>query len=306
MSGKVKQDQQILLGDDYVEIWINSFLQAKRAENLTKGTIRYYKENLLPFMVYLETQEIKFISQITPDNIRDFLLILEDRGHNPGGIHGYFRAIKAFLRWYENEVEPDGWKNPIHKVKAPKNPVEPIEGISKEDFDSLLSACEKGKYYGERDRTILCLLYDTGVRASELCAINLEDISFPDGSILIRQGKGRKPRYVFFGKTTRRQLRKWLAFRGTDDTALFVNRYGERIIYATLREVMRRLSLKAGVKEPGLHAFRRAFCLECLRNGMSEITIARIMGHTTTQLIGRYAKQKKIDLQNSYRSVLDD
>jgi integrase/recombinase XerD len=306
MSSKVNQEQQTFLGEDYIEIWINSFLQSKRAENLVKGTIEYYKDNLLPFAKYLETQEIKFISQITPDNIRDFLLILEDKGHNSGGIHGYFRAIKSFLRWYEFEVEPDGWKNPIHKVKAPKNPVEPIEGIKKEDFDSLVSACEKGKYYGERDKTILFVLLDTGVRASELCSINLEDINFPDSSILIRQGKGRKPRYVFFGKSTRRQLRKWLTFRGNEGHSLFINRYGERIVYGTLREIMRRLSLKAGIQEPGLHDFRRGFCLECLRNGMSEITIARIMGHTTTQLIGRYAKQTTVDLMNSYKSVLDD
>jgi integrase/recombinase XerD len=306
MSQPSKIEQQILMGEDYILVWIDAFLKERLAQNLTKGTVKYYKENLLPFAKYLETQEIKYISQITANNIRDFLLLLEEKGHNSGGVHGYFRAIKAFLRWYENEVEPEGWKNPIHKIKAPKNPVEPIEGISREDFDSLLEACPRDKFFGERDRTILLLLMDTGVRASELCQINLDDINFPDSSILIRQGKERKPRFVFYGKKTRRQLRKWLTLRGREGHSLFTNRYGERISYGTLREIMRRLSLKAGIKEPGLHDFRRAFCLECLRSGMSEITIARLMGHTTTQLIGRYAKQTAVDLMNSYRSPLDD
>ena len=76
--------------------------------------------------------------------------------------------------------------------------------------------------------------------------------------------------------------------------------------YESLIGIIRRLSLKAGIKGISLHDFRRAFCLECLRKGMSEITIARLMGHTTTQLIGRYARQTTVDLMNSYKSPVDD
>lgn len=297
-------NQQILVGEDYIEIWIEAFLKERLSQNLAKGTVGFYKQKLKPFVSHLETQEIRYISQLTPNTIRDYLLLLEEKGHNSGGIHGYFRAIKAFLRWYWDEVEPDT-KNPITKVKAPRLVIEPIEGIKREEFDSLLEACEKNTYFGERDRTILLTLLDTGVRASELCNINLEDVNLVDSSILIRQGKGRKPRYVFFGKTTRKQIRRWISIRGREDSPLFINRYRERIVYGTLGEIMRRLSIKASVEEPSLHDFRRAFCLECLRKGMSEITIARLMGHSTTQLIGRYAKQTKIDLGNGYKSVVD-
>jgi integrase/recombinase XerD len=303
MSSKL--DQQIFTGEDYVLVWVESFLKERTAQNLTKGSIKFYREKLKGFVDYLDTQEVKYISQITPNTIRDFLLILEDRGHNPGGIHTFFRCIKAFLKFYWDEVEPPT-KNPIDKVKAPRVPIEPIEGISLEDFDLLLEACARGRFTGERDRAILFTLLDTGVRASELCNINSEDLNLADSSILIRQGKGRKPRFVFFGKKTRKQIRKYLTLRGTEDNALFITRDRERLNYLSLREIVRRLSLKAGIKEPGLHDFRRAFCLACLKKGMNEISISRIMGHTTTQLIGRYAKQTAIDLMNSYKSPLDD
>ena len=69
---------------------------------------------------------------------------------------------------------------------------------------------------------------------------------------------------------------------------------------------MRMLAIKASVKEPSPHDFRKAFCLACLNKGMSEISIARIMGHTTTQLIRRYAKQTTQDLGNAFKSILDD
>lgn len=258
---------------------------------------------LLAFVEYLDSQEVRFISQITPNLIRDFLLILEERGHNPGGIHGYFRSIKAFLKWYWEELEPNS-ANPISKVKAPRVPVEPIEGISKEDFDLLLESCSTG-FYGERDKAILYTLYDTGVRASELCNIDIEDVNFADSSILIRQGKGRKPRFVFFGKKTRKQLRRYISLRGREGKALFVNKEGERILYITLREIVRRLALKVGIKV-GLHDFRRAFTLNCLNNHIPEITIARLLGHTTTVLIGRYANQKKEDLELGYKSPVDN
>lgn len=305
MSQPSTINQQILLGDDYIFIWVEAFLKERTAQNLVKGTVKFYKERLDSFASFLESQEVKYISQITPILIRDFLLLLEERGHNAGGIHSYFRSIKAFLRWYWDEVEPDS-RNPINKVKAPKVPVEPIEGISKENFESLLSACPKLAYHGERDRTILMMLLDTGVRATELCNLNLEDVNLMDSSILVRQGKGRKPRYVFIGRKTRKQLRKWISLRGREGNALLLNRYEERIKYSTLREIMRRLSQKAGIEEPSLHDFRRAFCLECMRKGVDLLTLSRLMGHTTLQLLTRYAKQTTNDLQNSYKSILDD
>jgi integrase/recombinase XerD len=296
--------QKIFLGEDYILVWVEQFLKAKKSENITKGTIAFYKARLKTFTDFLDTQEVKYISQLTPNIIRDFLLLLEDRGHNAGGIHGYFRVIKTFLRWYWEEEEPNS-PNPILRVKPPKVPVEPIQGISREDFESLLEECKSG-LVGERDAAILKVLYDTGVRANELCNIKLENLNMVDNSILIEQGKGRKPRYVFFGKATKKQLRKYLSLRGVEGTYLFILRSGEKIDYDSLRGIVRRLALKANLSVIGLHDFRRAFCLNLLQKGVPEITIARLMGHTTTQLIGRYARQTTGDLGNSYRSPLDE
>jgi site-specific recombinase XerD len=66
--------QKIFLGEDYILIWVEQFLKAKKSESVTKGTIVFYKKKLKVFTDFLETQEVKFISQITPNVIRDFLL----------------------------------------------------------------------------------------------------------------------------------------------------------------------------------------------------------------------------------------
>ena len=87
--------------------------------------------------------------------------------------------------------------------------------------------------------------------------------------------------------------------------ALFTTHEGERLTYWGLRQICRRRAEQAGVVEPGLHDFRRAFCLSQLQAGVPETTIARLMGHTTTQLIARYAKQTGSDLRQLYHSPLD-
>jgi integrase/recombinase XerD len=301
MKTQTVQNTQIL--EDYLEVGVDSFLKDRKAQNLTKGTVQFYRYNLNVFIEYCKSQEVKLVSQITPQFLRDFLLLLEERGHNSGGTHVFYRVVKSFLRWYWEEIEP-AYPNPINKVKAPKVPLEPIQGITREEFDSLLEICKKNTFIGERNRAILMVLYDTGVRASELCDIKLDDLSLGDSSILIRQGKGRKPRLVFFGKSTRKQLRRYLRY--INSPYLFTNRNGDKLIFTALREIIRRLATKAEIKGISPHDFRRAFCLECLRKGIPEITIARLMGHTTTQLIGRYAKQTTADLGTSYKSVIDD
>ena len=109
---------------------MEAFLMDRKANGVASGTMVFYSQKLRGFANYCETQEVKQISQITPNFIRQFLLHLVESKHNPGGCHAFYRVIRAFLFWYENEVEPVGWSNPFHKVKASKVQVEPIEPVS--------------------------------------------------------------------------------------------------------------------------------------------------------------------------------
>jgi site-specific recombinase XerD len=105
---------------------------------------------------------------------------------------------------------PFDWKNPIRKVKAPRLPVKPIEPISLQDIQSLLKTCEQ-RFSGSRDKALIFGLLDTGARAHEFLNLYLEDVELASGSVLIRQGKNRKPRMVFLGRKTKgntRQCRK--------------------------------------------------------------------------------------------------
>jgi site-specific recombinase XerD len=254
---------------------------------------------LVQFLAYCDGQLIPRIGQLTPDIIRRYLLHLEERGRNPGGLQAAYRAVRAFLRWFEDETEPDNWKNPIRRVKAPRTATEPLEPVSMATVRALVNSCPK-TFHGLRDKAIVYFLLDTGARAGECLAVNLADVDQVSGAVLIREGKGRKPRTVYLEKTARRALRTYLKTRADKTPALWVTDERERLTYSGLREIIRRLSIRANVTRPPLHAFRRAFALACLRNGMDIYTLQNLMGHADLQVLRRYLKQTEQDLQAAH------
>lgn len=291
--------------DDSLLTWVEAFLNNQKAQGAAPGTLRFYSQKLKIFLDYCQVHLIDGIGQITATFIRQFLLHLEESGHNPGGRHAEFRSLRAFLNWYENEVNPENWANPIRKVKAPKVPVEPLEPVSHEIVAKMVKGCEKGTFAGDRDAAILLCLLDTGARAREFLGVDLDDINQATGTILIRQGKGGKPRHVYLGRHSRHVLRKYLKHRMDDNNpALWVAhpRFGsERLGYDGLRAILHRRAADVQVEEPTAHDFRRAFALAMLRNGTDIYTLAKLMGHEGITVLQRYLKQTYQDTEAAHR-----
>jgi integrase/recombinase XerD len=280
---------------------VGAFMQDRKAQNMSPGTLYFYRMKLKLFTDYCEAQVVTLITEITPIIIRQYLLYLEEQGHNAGGIHACYRTVKTFLLWWENEIEPDDWKNPIRKVKAPKVGIEPLEPVSLDDISTMVDTCQKSTYLGERDKAILFCLLDTGARAQEFLDVNLEDINLVTGSMLIRQGKGRKPRTVFLGAKSRKAVRTYLKQRSDSNNALWVTESGERLTYSGLRGIVRRRAETAGLKEPSLHSFRRAFAINMLRAGVDIYSLQELMGHADLQVLRRYLKQTNEDIAQAHR-----
>ena len=196
--------------------------------------------------------------------------------HNPGGIHASFRTLRVFFRWLESEevLDPE-WKNPIKKVRAPKVGQDPIEPIPMEDILALIKTCKADEATGLRDKAT--------------------------GSILIRQGKGRKSRTVFVGKASRKAIRAYMRTRQDKSPSLFVAISGERLTYDGLRQILERRTLKADLKKhPSLHDFRRAFALTMLRNKVNIFSLQILMGHADISMLRRYLAQTEDDIQSAH------
>ncbi len=149
----------------YLSIAAESFITDRKAANLARHTILFYRNYLREFLAYCDGQAITHIQEISADFLRRYLLSLEGL-HNPGGIHASFRTLRVFFRWLESEevLDPE-WKNPIKKVRAPKVGQDPIEPIPMEDILALIKTCKSDEATGLRDKAIFLSLLDTGARA---------------------------------------------------------------------------------------------------------------------------------------------
>jgi site-specific recombinase XerD len=295
---------QVSSVDDHLVTWLEAFLIDSKAAGAAVGTLRFYRQKSKLFSDYCDALVVKQIGQITSSFLRQYLLHLEEFGHNAGGRHAAFRLIRAFFLWYEDEAEPEGWSNPVHKIKSPKVPTEPLNPIPIERVFRIVNICNRKTFSGDRDAAMLLCLLDTGSRASEFLAMDLDDLNQARGTILIRKGKGSKPRMVYLGKKSRHALRKYLWHRKDDGPALWVThpRYGlRRLSYDGLREVLTRRAADAQVEEPSPHDFRRAFALAMLRNGTDIYTLAKLMGHEGITVLQRYLKQTYQDTEAAHR-----
>lgn len=283
--------------NDDLQEWIDAFLHACRSRNLAAGTIEFYVKKLKAFVQFCQDLAITRVDQITQHTIRQYLIFLEERNHKPAGIHCYYRSLKTFLKWYEQETERTDWRNPIDRVKAPIVPLEPLDPVSLDTIRAMIQAGGSTDLLNARDKAILLFLLDTGVRLSELLGLSRNDINPITGLVQVRQGKGRKPRNVYMGETARLTLKKYLRKRQDSHPALWVGKTGERLTATGLRMMLRRRASRAHVLVPSPHDFRRAFALERWRVGQDILTISKLMGHSSLQVLTRYLKQAGEDLE---------
>jgi site-specific recombinase XerD len=286
--------------EDHLLTWLGAFMNDRKAQGFTSGTLHFYKTKLSTFANFCASRMITQITQITASDLREYMLRMEEAGHNNGGRHGCYRTVKTFLYWWESEVEPEGWSNPIRKVKPPKLCVEPLEPAKLEDIKAMIETCDK-TFYGLRDKSILLGLLDSGARCQEFLNLQLNDYDQFSGEVLIRLGKGGKSRTVFLGKITRKAVRAYLHCRIDDSNALWVTSYGEQLTYFGLREVIRRRAKKAKIRTPALHSFRRAFAINMLRAGVDVFSLQKLMGHADLQVLRRYLAQTTEDIAQAHR-----
>ncbi len=280
-----------------------SFLLDCGARNLTQSTIDFYRYRLNNFIKFCAEQNVIHLNEVTPTLIRYFLSDLLARGLSAQYAHNHARAMRAWLNFCKaegliNESPFTGGR--VRMPKIPKN--DPII-FTQAEIQKILTVCE-----ADREQAIALFLLDSGVRASELCALNESDVDLQTGAVMVRQGKGRKGRVTHIGRMTRRQLRRYLRLRRSKSNALFQGRTGQRLTLNGLVQIVERIRIASGVEHCTAHTFRRTFATESLRNGMNVYILAKIMGHADIQVLGKYLRLVENDVRTalSAQGVVDN
>lgn len=269
-----------------------------RARNLAEKTRRHYRQIVTAFQSFTGAAGA---ADVTAAHVRGYIRSLQDAGRAPSGILKHYRSLSAFFRWAVREELLSS--DPTAKVRPPKAPTDPLPPAALGDIAALLKACTGGN--AARDKAIFLTLLDSGLRAAELCGLDIGDLDFETGRIFVRAAtaKGGKPRAVFVSPKTRRALLKYL--RGRDGSGpLFTGAGGERLKYSGLRQIARRRSIDAGLaRELPLHSFRRAFALNAVRSGMNVLALKEILGHSSLATTLRYVRLEVSDLQQAHEAA---
>ncbi len=204
----------------------------------------------------------------------------------PSTVWTAWRHLKGFYSWLE--AEGDIEVSPMARVPKPIVPPTEVTVLTKAQVGQLLKVVDGVDAESRRDRAIITMMLDTGLRLSEVARLTIDDIA-TDGIIRVF-GKGRKWRTVALGVTASSALRRWMRHRPTEGTSLWAGRKGQ-LTTTGIRKMLKRHGMSAGFHlHP--HMLRHTFVDNWLRNGGSEVDLARLCGWTTTRMAERYAQHR--------------
>ena len=264
---------------------VQCFYRRCKAEGVSANTIKTYSYHFYRFIHHLFADGKEKIEDVKTDDIRKYLIDMQDKGYSPHTVADVYRSISCFFRWLytENMIA----ENPMSRVKKPKVPKEFARTFSHGEIRMMFDFWDKGTFYGYRNFFILNLLLGTGIRKAELLQLSIDDIDF-DARVLLIRGKGNKQRFVPISKMLMRLLRNYLLKRKTYladvkmvSDALLVNRFGRRLGKSGLDEIFEKMKkgLKIDKRRLSCHTMRHSFAKGFLANGGNLFSLQDILGH---------------------------
>jgi integrase/recombinase XerD len=276
-----------------LETTIRGFLLACEAARLTPATLDSYRYALDHLAGFLAAQGVDTVEGMEPSHLRLFLVELERKGNKPATVHLHARVARRFLNWCTEEGLLD--RSPMDKVAMPRRDKDLPEAYSEEEVAKLLKATTGKDIRSVRDRALVLLLLDSGLRASEALSLTVGDLDTATGEVLVT-GKGSKQRTVRVGTKARLAVLAYLRLRKAGpDEPLCCGSKGP-LTRRGLEQVLADLGERAGVAHCHPHRFRRSFALACLRAGMDVFNLQRLMGHSDLTTLQKYLPLVQADV----------
>ncbi len=289
---------------------INGFLLTQRTEGKSPKTLDYY-EGILRRFLWFADREVwpDDVSQLDIWHVRSFLGYVgsesnrwglrgngaesSSRKASPRTVHHYFAVLRAFFNWAVREGFLS--ESPAARVKIAKPTAKVIQTFSRQDIENMLKVCEwdfqhGAKFLGSRNRALILVLFDTGMRASELLATTFRDLDADRGWIRA-MGKGARERVVRVGSAAQKAI--WKYFMHRPDNGLpyiWLTEEGRPLQLSGLQSLMDRLKDRAGIRGVTCspHTFRHTFAVSDLRNGGNVFELQYLLGHSSLEMVKRY------------------
>jgi len=298
---------------------------SKRAAGLSEHTLADYANGFKKLRAFLGADPP--LRDITARELTAFFAHLRTTPTAPDGIAprparvlskksilNVHTALSSLWTWALREGYADA--HAVRAVPRPKPEQRVIVPYSRDDVRAMLAACTRGRTYtrpgkaacanarrtGTRNRAMVLLLLDTGMRRAELCALRVRDLELDAQRVRVF-GKGSKERMLPLGQRTARALWRYLTQRGGEgDDPLFVTPDGGELRGDAVRLLIRRIGDQAGVTPPAtVHRFRHTFAVTYLRNGGDIYTLQAMLGHTSLEMVRHYLQIAQADVKAAHR-----
>lgn len=307
-----------------LETAIRAFLRTKKS--LRRKTYLFYDYHLENFVTWCiaANPQIKYLEEVKARAIDEFIGYLKRCGKSENTVTGAVKTIKIFLRWcsLDEEFEREVSQRELTKIKAPVVHEESIASFSDEEIESLLRTIEQERdpVMVARNKALVLLLLDTGIRASEVAVdsrrkdeptgltlqcLLTSDQHDPRISIL---GKGGKPREVPVGFKTAKALRIYInRYRQPTNRHQFVflSRGTNPLTVNGLEHVLAGIGKRAGL-DAYPHKFRHTFAVKYLLKHRDIYGLSRLLGHGSVKVTERYLRTLDLRVVRSRGSIVDD
>lgn len=275
--------------------WDSSFKNFKNYLKLERGlsdnSIKSYDFDLILFKKFLDLNQIKDTPlNCKSETIKNYLYKNLSNKKSRSQARS-ISALKSFFNYlvFEGLIKD----SPISNIEAPKLERKLPEVLTEDEINQLIKSVDLNHVFGQRNKTIIEVLYGTGIRVSELVNLKLSNIFFKE-SILKVNGKGDKERFVPLGKIASTEIKTYINIRdrmkidSKNTDILFINRYGRKLTRSMIFKIITDASRSIGLeKKISPHTLRHSFATHLLKNGADLRTIQLILGHesiTTTEI----------------------
>jgi site-specific recombinase XerD len=290
---------------------VRGYLLTHQTEGSSPDTVEYYRGILSRFLWYaVEEGWAEDARLLNEWYIREFLGYVATEASRWGKqgngsesssrkassrtVHHYYSALRAFF----NRAVKEGFlaESPFAKVKVARSKPKVIQRYSLEHIKRMLQVCDQdyqhnAKFLGSRNKAVILVLLDSGLRLSELASIKVYDIEVERGWIKV-MGKGAKERVVRIGKVALKALWRYQIYRGENSKQeLWLSEGGKPLQTSGIQSAINRLKSRAGISDSGcVHKFRHSFAFSFLRADRNPFNLQYLLGRSSLEMVKHYVQ----------------
>jgi integrase/recombinase XerD len=282
------------------------YLQIERG--LSLNTRKSYERDLHKYFTFLQEQKITSWQEIDRYIIMEYLQTLHNENNSSATVIRMISSLRGFHQFLRQEQKTD--HDPMQHIDSPKKAQKLPSTLSVEEVTTLIETPDTTKPLGIRNRTILEVMYATGLRVSELVDLKLGDLHLSMG-LLQTIGKGDKERIIPLGdyaiqwiETYLEEARPFLLKSNPSEQHLFVNHHGHSLsrqgVWKNLKQIVREAGINKTITP---HTLRHSFATHLLENGADLRIVQELLGHadiSTTQIYTHITKQRMADVYKQH------